>query len=161
MKRVLLAAAFIVAFCSASLAGNVIAEGKTHSALGDYKIESLDQPVVLNGKELDAFTISYQNTNMKVTVAVEKTRKCKNYFVLSEGLSVKYVCNTDYFGVERLGKELEKEGFSTSSEDLDASQYYHQRVLTSGGNSNLENTKMIACYFPFLLKDQEGAIASK
>lgn len=78
MKRVLLTTVCIAAFCSASLAGDVIAEGKTYSALGDYRIESLDQPVILNGKELDAFTISYQNTNMKVTVAVEKTKNAKH-----------------------------------------------------------------------------------
>ncbi len=161
MKRVLLTAVCIAAFCSASLAGKVIAEGKTYSALGDYKIETLDQPAVLNGRELDAFTISYANTNMKVTVAVEKTRKCKKYYVLSDNLSVQYVCNSKYFGVERLDEELEKEGYTTSNDALNAEQYYHQRVLTSGGNANLDNTKMIAAYFPFLLKDQEGVIAVK
>lgn len=161
MKRVLLTTVCIAAFCSASLAGDVIAEGKTYSALGDYRIESLDQPVILNGKELDAFTISYQNTNMKVTVAVEKTKKCKTYYVLSDNLSVQYVCNSKYFGVQRLGEELADEGYSTSNDALNAEQYYHQRVLTCGGNGNLENTKMIAAYFPFLLKDQEGTIAAK
>jgi hypothetical protein len=161
MKRVLLTAVCIAAFCSASLAGKVIAEGKTYSALGDYKIETLDQPVVLNGKELDAFTISYANTNMKVTVAVEKTRKCKNYYVLCDNLSIQYVCNSKYFGVQRLSTELEKDGITTSNDALNAEQYYHQRVLTTGGNTNLDNTKMIAAYYPFLLKDQEGAIAAK
>jgi len=161
MKRLFLTAVCIAAICTASFAGKVVAKGKTYSALGDYKIESLDQPVVLNGKELDAFTISYQNTEMKVTVAVEKTKKCKTYYVLSDNLSVQYVCNSNYFGVERLDKQLEKEGFRTDNEDLNAEQYYHQRVLTCGGNGNLDNTMMIAAYFPFLLKDQEGAIAAK
>jgi len=161
MKRIFLTLVLVAAFCCASLAGKVVAQGKTYSALGDYRIESLDQPVVINGKELDAFTISYENTNMKVTVAVEKTRKCKTYYVLSDNLSVQYVCNSKYFGVQRLGKDLEKDGLSTSNDAMNASEYYHQRVLTSGGNGNLENTKMIAAYFPFLLKDQEAAIAAK
>ncbi len=161
MKRIFLTIFCVAAFYSASLAGKVIAEGKTFSALGDYRIESLDQPVVLNGKELDAFTISYENTNMKVTVAVEKTRKCKTYYVISDNLSVQYVCNSQYFGVQRLDKELEKEGLRTSNDALNTSEYYHQRVLTYGGNGNLDNTKMIAAYFPFLLKDQEAAIAEK
>ena len=39
----------------------------------------MGEPVVINGKELEAFIITYQNTDMKVTVAIEKTRKCKNY----------------------------------------------------------------------------------
>jgi len=159
MKRMFLAAVLILALCSATFAKKVVAEGKTYSALGDYKIETMDQPVILNGKELDAFTVSYENTGMKVTVAVEKTRKCKNYYVLSDGLSIQYTCNKNYFGVERLTKDLEKEGFKTSNDDLNAEQYYHQRVLTAGGNSDQDNTKLIAAYFPFLLKDQEGVLA--
>ena len=160
MKRMLLAAVLIIAFCTASFGKKIIAEGKTYTALGDYKIETMDQPVVLNGKTLDAFMISYESTGMKVTVAVEKTRKCKNYYVLSDNLSIQYTCNRNYFGVERLTKDLEKEGFKTSNEALNNEQYYHQRVITKGGNTDLDNSKLIAAYFPYLLKDQEGILAT-
>lgn len=68
----ILTALLIVVISAASFARKLVAEGKTFSALGDYRIEVMDEPVVLNGKELEAFIISYQNTDMKVTVAVEK-----------------------------------------------------------------------------------------
>ena len=155
------AAVLIIAFSTASFGKKVIAEGKTFSALGDYKIETIDEPVILNGKELNAFMISYENTGMKVTVAVEKTKKCKKYYVLSDNLSIQYVCNKNYFGVERLSKDLEKEGYTTSNATLNNEQYYHQRVLTPGGNSDTDNSKLIAAYFPFLLKNPEGIIATK
>jgi hypothetical protein len=161
MKKMFLAVLLIIAFSTASFGKKVIAEGKTFSALGDYKIETLDEPVMLNGKELNAFTISYENTGMKVTLAVEKTKKCKTYYVLSDNLSIQYVCNKNYFGVERLSKDLEKEGYTTSNTELNNEQYYHQRVLTGGGNSDMDNSKLIAAYFPFLLKDPEGIIAIK
>jgi hypothetical protein len=161
MKRMILTTVLFLGICTAILAQDVVAEGKTFSALGDYKVQAMEQPVTLNGKELKAFTISYENTGMKVTVAVEKTAKCKKYYVLSDNLSVQYVCNKIYFGVERLGNELEKEGIFTSDEALDRVEYYHQKVLTCGGNTDQQNSSLIAANFPFLFKDPEGVLAAK
>ncbi|HUV01245.1 MAG TPA: hypothetical protein VMW32_09810 [Bacteroidales bacterium] len=161
MKRVILSAVLMIVICTASFAKKIIAEGKTFSALGDYKIEAMDEPVVLNGQEMEAFIISYQNTGMKVTVAVEKTKICKNYYVLSDNLSIKYVCNKNYFGVERLNKDLEKEGYKTLSDQLNNVEYFRQKLITTGGNSDLTNSRLIAAYFPFLLKDQKSVLAVK
>jgi len=161
MKRFITATVLIILCCTVSFATKVVAEGKTHSVLGNYRIESLDNPVMINGKELKAFTIFYENTGMKTTIAIEKTSKCKKYYVLTDQLSIQYVCNGNYFGVERLDKELEKEGFRTSNDDLDNFQYYHQKVLSCGTNTDLENTRLIAAYFPFLLKNTEKVLAVK
>ncbi len=161
MKRFITAAVLIIAFCTASFATKVVAEGKTHSVLGDYKIESLDNPVMINGKELKAFTVTYQNTGLKTTIAVEKTFKCKKYYVLTDMLSIQYVCNGHYLGVERLDKKLEKDGYMTSNDDLDNFQYYHQKVLSRGTGTDVENTKLIAAYFPFLFKNTEEVLAVK
>jgi hypothetical protein len=162
MKRLITAAVLVIALCTASFATKVVAEGKTHSVLGDYKIESVDNPVMINGKELKAFTITYENTGLKTTIAVEKALNCKKYYVLTNQLSVQYVCNGHYFGVERLDKKLEKEGFQTSNDDLDNYAYYHQKVLSSGAAStDIENTKLIAAYFPFLFKNTEEVLAVK
>jgi len=161
MKRLITAAVLILVCCTVSFATKVVAEGKTHTVLGDYKIETLDNPVMINGKELKAFTVTYQNTGLKTTVAVEKTLKCKKYYVLSDMLSVQYVCNGHYFGVERLDKKLEKDGYMTTNDDLDNFQYYHQKVLSSGTNTDLENTQLIAAYFPFLFKNTEEVLAVK
>ncbi len=162
MKRLITAAVLILAFSTVSFAKKqVVAEGKTHSALGNYKIETLDAPVMINGKELKAFTISYENTVMKAIVAIDKTFKCKKYYVLTPNLSIQYVCNGYYFGVERLDKNLEKEGYKTSNDDLDNFQYYHQKVLSCGDNDDLENTRLIAAYFPFLLRNTEEVLAMK
>ncbi len=160
MKRLLLAAVLVI-MCTASFAKKFVAEGKTWSALGDYRIEAMDQPVVINGAELDAFIISYQNTGMKVTVAVDKSSKCKKYYVLSDNLSVQYVCTKKYFGVERLDKELEKEGYKTSNDNLNNEQYFHQKLISCEQQSDHENSKLIAAYYPFLIKDQEAVLALK
>ncbi|MEI6050729.1 MAG: hypothetical protein WCS03_17690 [Bacteroidota bacterium] len=161
MKRMFFAAILIVAFSTASFTREVVAEGKTHSALGDYKIEIADNPVMLNGEELKAFVISYQNSPLEVTVAIRKGEKCKNYIVLSDKLSVQYVCNESYFGVEKLDKSFEKDGYTTSDAALNRSEYFHQKVLAPGKRGEIENAQLIAAYFPMLINSNDEALASR
>jgi hypothetical protein len=93
---------------------------------------------------------------LQVKVAVKKEKDCKRYIVLSDKLSVQYVCNGTYFGVQKLGKssEIEKNGFSTSDEALNRTEYFHQKLLTSGKPDEIESTQFIASYFPLLIKNE-------
>jgi hypothetical protein len=136
---------------SAANAREFVAEGKTYSALGDYKIETADNPVIINGEELKAFIISYQNSPMEVTIVIRKGENCKNYIVLSDKLTVQYVCNENYFGVEKLDKSLKIQGFTATETALDKGAYFHQKKLAHGKRGELENTQLIAAYFPMLL----------
>jgi hypothetical protein len=161
MKRLFLVAAFIIAISIASFARKFVAEGKTYSSLGDYKIEMADSPVILNGKELKAFIISYANSNMEVTVAIDKSRKGMKYYVLSNNLSVQYICRDGYFGVAKLGKELEKDGYKTSESALNRGEYFHQKVITTGSACDLDNSKLIAAYFPMLINNYENILTAR
>ncbi len=161
MRKMLFTALLTVAFGSAIYAREFVAEGKTYSALGDYKIEIADNPVTIKGDEFQTYVISYQNTPLEVKVAVRKEHNCRKYIVLSDKLNVQYVCNPYYFGVERLDKSLEKEGYVTSDLYLDKNEYFHQKVLTSGQGCELDNTRLIASYFPMLIKGQDENVAAK
>lgn len=154
MKRILTAALLIVAFSTASFSREFVVGGKTHTTLGDYKIELADKPVVINGEELKAYVISYQNSPLEVKVAIRKDKKCKNYIVLSDKLSVQYVCNGSYFGVQRLDKSFEKDGLTTSDQALNRSEYFHQKLIAPGVQTEVENTQLIAAYFPMLIKEE-------
>jgi hypothetical protein len=154
MKRMFFAALLIVSFSSASFSREFVAEGKTYSALGDYKIKLASNPVTINGAELKAYVISYENSPMEVKVAIMKDKKCKNYIVLSDKLSIKYVCNGDYFGVQKLGKSFEKDGILTSEKALNRTEYFHQRLIAQGKQDEIEATRLIAAYFPMLIKDE-------
>jgi len=156
MKRVLFAALMVVAFSSASFSRDFVASGKTNTALGDYKIETADEPVTINGEQFKAFVISYQNSPMEVKVIIKPGKKCKNYIVLSEKLSIQYVCNENFFGVEKLDKSLEKDGYKTLDASLNRSEYFHQKVISPGKQGEVDNTRLIASYFPMLLKTAEG-----
>ncbi len=157
MKRLLIAGLLIVAFSTASFSTQVVASGNTHTTLGNYKIEAADKPVTVNGESLKAFVISYQNSPLKVTVAIRKGKKCKDYIVLSDKLSVQYVCNKDYFGVKKLDKSLKCEGFSTSDESMNKNEYFHQKVLIQGQRDEVENAQLIAAYFPLLINEEVTA----
>jgi hypothetical protein len=161
MKKLLFAAILIVAFSTASFSKELVAEGKTHSVMGDYKIEKTDTPVTINGEEFKAFLITYKNSPLEVKVVVRKGQNCKNYLVLSDELSVQYVCNKNYFGVERLDKSLEKDGYSTADGSINRSEYFRQKVLSHGNLSDIESTQLIAAYFPQLMNSADNTLAAK
>jgi len=159
MKRMISAAVLTLVFCTAMFAGKVVAKGPSYTALGNYTIENADNPAFVNGEECKTFIIRYENTPMEVTVAICKESKCKKYVVLSDKLSVQYVCNEYYFGVEKLDKAFEKDGYRTSDSDLNRSEYFHQKVIAPGKGSELESTQLIAAYFPMLLNNPAEPIA--
>jgi hypothetical protein len=158
MKRISLTLLMIAAICTTSFARKFVAEGKTYSDLGNYKIEVDDQYMMVNGKSHKPYVITYENSGLELRVAVDMERGRKIYYVLSDVLSVKYVSNRDYFGVERLGKEIEKDGFRTSDSALNREEYFHQKALTTGRSWRKNNTKLIAAYFPMLLNNQENLL---
>ena len=153
MKRMFFLALLTVAFGSATYGRELVAEGKTHSALGDYRIEKADQPVTINGEQLKAFVISYQNSPMEVTIVIREDENCKQYIVLSDKLSIQYVCHEKYFGVERLDKSLVIDGFNLTDAALNRSEYFHQKKLANGQRGELENTQLIAAFFPMLIEN--------
>jgi hypothetical protein len=157
MKRLLFTGLLIAALSTASFSREFVASGKTQTFLGDYRIEKADKPVTINGEEFKAFVISYQNSPMEVTVVVKKEKKCKNFIVLSDKLSVQYVCNGEFFGVQKLDKAIKPEGYSTSDESLNRTEYFHQKLLTNGVSGDVENAQMIASYFPLLLNPEVTA----
>lgn len=149
MKKILIVAFLMAALNVASFSREFVAGGKTHTPLGDYKVEIADNPVIINNQELKTFIISYENSPMVVKVAIMKGKKCKDYIVISDKLCVKYVCTENYFGVEKLKDQIE--GIATSDAFLNRNEYFHQKVLTPGQQSEIENTMMIAAFFPRLI----------
>ncbi len=160
MKRLYFATLLLLIVSNASFSRELVAVGKSYTALGDYKIETSDNPVVIKGDTLMTYVISYQNSPMEVTVVIKNTKKCKNFIVLSDKLSIQYVCNDNYFGVEKLDKSLKKQGWVTDDTALDRSAYFHQKIISAGQNSEVMNANLIASFFPLLIKDSEKVTSS-
>jgi hypothetical protein len=154
MKKILLSTFAIIAFCLSLSAKETIAKGKTYSAFGDYRIETSEKTFILSGKKLDTYTVSYDSSNVILTIAVDKSSKCRKYYVLSDALSIQYVCNNKSFGITKLDKIIKKDGYETNKSALNKEAFFHQRIITDGNGNDLENTKLIASYFPFLINNQ-------
>lgn len=151
MKKILLLTVLVTLMSTVAFGKKLIAEGKTFSAFGDYRIETAENPFQFTGEDCTAYKIRYENSDMEVTVVVCKEKKCRKYLVLSDKLSVQYVCNPTYFGVERLDATLEHQGYKTSDETLNKSEYYHQKVISSAHQNENEAARLIAANFPFLI----------
>ncbi|MCX6332676.1 MAG: hypothetical protein NT092_00040 [Bacteroidia bacterium] len=161
MKKIITTAVLILIIGTATFAKKAVAEGKTYSALGNYRIEKADNSVQINGQDCKAFKISYENTPMEVTVIVMKDKKSRKYVVSSDKLSIQYAWNEYYFGVERIDKALSDQGYKTTDEHLNRAEYFHQRVLSPGLLMDRESARMIAAFFPLLLTPDESFVAEK
>lgn len=160
MKRIIFTVLLIVALSAASFSREFVASGKSFTPLGDYKIELADKPFTIKGKELKTYIISYQNSPLEVKVAIKKGTGCLNYVVVSDQLSIQYVCNENYFGVQKLDKSMRKEGYVTSDNALNRTEYFRQKVICDGEKGEIVNTQLIASYFPMLIKDNDDLVSS-
>ena len=150
MKRILLTAVIILTVCVASMANRVVAKGQSNSAFGDYKIEQSDNHLMFQNKELDQYLITYEKSDVKVVVVLDKQKKCKKYYVLTDQIPIQYECNGTYFGIKKLDKELLSMGFKTSLDNLNRTEFFHQRVITTGMTNTIDHLQLIASYYPGL-----------
>ncbi len=132
----------------------IVAEGATSTPFGNYTIKVCDEPVILSGEKITSYLITYENSPISLEILVDKEKNCKNYVVISEGLSVMYSCNGSYFGVNKINEKYNKEGYSTDETNLDRLNYFHQKIIAQGRMDEVPATTMIACYYP-LLKAQK------
>lgn len=161
MKRIILLTVLIVAASLGTYARKLVTEGDTWSAFGKYRVEIDDSYIMVNGLKHKPFVITFENTGLEARVIVTMEKGCRKYYVLSEPLSVQYVSNKNYFGVEKLDSELEKEGYRTSESALNRTEYFHQKAITAGGSWRADKTALIAAFFPMLLNNPENVLASR
>jgi hypothetical protein len=150
MKKLLFSTVLILTICLASLGQNIVAKGESNTPFGKYKIVQLQDRMIFNHKELDKYLITYEQSDMKVMVVIDKQKKCKKYYVLSEKLPVQYECNGTYFGVKKLDKALLPQGYNTPMNLINREEFYHQRILTDETTKTIDHLNLIASYYPAL-----------
>lgn len=151
MKTIVLTAALILTACLASFANTIVAQGQSNSEFGGYKIELLNDHLVINNKLLDKYQITYENSDLRVIVAVDKLHQVQKYYVLNEKFPVQYESNGSHFGIKVLDKALAEHGFTTTFENANRAEYFHQKVLTSEATNTNARLNLIAAYYPGLL----------
>ena len=161
MKKVILILLLATIFIPLVNAEEFSKDGDSCSKLGKYKIEVAESPYILNGKELKTYQITYENAGFTLLVTADKSSEETKYLTISDALSVQYVSYGIYFGVERIDQNYVASNLKTSDSDLNRYEYFHQKVLTSWEVSELEKIKLIAAYYPALLKNIDNHIAAK
>lgn len=150
MKTIVLTTVLLLTLCFVSTGNNIVAKGQSNSPFGDYTIEQLDDHMIYNNKELDKYLITYEKSDMKVVVVVDKQKKCKKYYVLTDKLPIQYECDGTYFGVKKLDKAVASTGFSASGNTMNKQEFFNQRVLISGITDTVAHLNLIASYYPGL-----------
>ena len=162
MKRILSLTVIIALLGTVGMAMDPVAKGKTHCCLGNYVIEKASEPLMVDGNVLETFVVSYENSDMTVTVAVDESdKKCTTYLVESDNLTMQYDCNGKFFGVKKADRRYIGDGFKTQSENLNREQYFRQRVITQQKKSKIDHVKLIAVYYPQLVDNYEEVFAVK
>lgn len=161
MKRIILISGLIAAVCLSSYGRKFVSSGDSHSPLGKYRIEVDDNYMMINGFQHKPYVISFENTDMEIRVAVTMEKGCRKYYVLSDNLSLQYVSNRHYFGVQLLDKDLEKDGFRTSTASLNRSEYFHQKAITGGEKWRRDKTPLIAVFYPQLISNTDEILAKR
>jgi hypothetical protein len=151
MKRISLSVIFLLSFALLSF-GRVLAEGDTSSPMGRYSIQTSDNPVMLSGEGLMTYLVTYENSQLTFKVAVHKNKKCKDYIVISDKLVLEYTCNGEYFGVNLPEKVYSELVPLSNIENLNRTNYFHQKLITRGEIPEVDAIKLIAVYFPQTLE---------
>ena len=150
MKTLILTFVLVLTLSFASTSKTIVAKGESNSQFGNYTIEQLDDHMMLNNKELDKYLITYDKTDLKVVVVMDKQKKCKKYYVLTDELPVQYECNGTYFGIKKIDKAVLENGTGNASEKMNKKEFFNQRVLISGVTNTIEHLSLIASYYPGL-----------
>lgn len=150
MKKLFFSTLLILMASTLAMGNKIVAKGSSNSSFGNYKIEQLNDHMVLNGKELDKYLITYDNSDLKVMVVMDKQKNCKKYYVLNDQIPVQYECNGLYFGIKRLDDDLKSNGFATSMDKLNREVYFHQKVIASQTTTTIDHLQLIAAFYPEL-----------
>jgi hypothetical protein len=153
MKKRVLISILIAAMTVTAFGRKFIMSGRTFTELGGFTVELLDETTMIGGKALPTYEIIYENSPFVVTIITDETKEGTNFLVISEPLSVQYVCKNGYFGVEKLDPKYATSGYSTSFAAMNRSEYLSQRVLTRGGDCQGESAGLIGAFFPVLIKE--------
>jgi hypothetical protein len=154
MKKVLLTTVLVLLVSMFTMGNTIVAKGSSNSAFGNYKVEQLEDHMMFKGNELDKFMITYEKSDVKVLVVLDKQKKCKKYYVLTDQAPVQYECNGVYFGIKKLDSDLQSLGFTTCLENLNREAYYHQKVIGGGTTDTVEHLALIASYYPDFFKEK-------
>ena len=130
-----------------------ITTGTSLTELGDYTIIPSDKQLNVNGETYRAYQLIYEFANKPVTIGIhEVNERCRNFIIRTDDFTLVYVCQEHVFGSCKLDAVYDYYGKKCNQEILDPRQKFAQRVITTNEKTETQLLRLIACYFPDLLK---------
>jgi hypothetical protein len=161
MKKLVVVLLLTIILIPSGIAGELFSDGDSFTKLGKYKIEISESPFILNGNELKTYLVTYENAGFSLLVTTDTSGDEIKFLAISEALSVQYVSHGLCFGVERIDQKYAASDLKTSDSDLNRSEYLRQKLITSWEVTELGKIKLIAAYYPALLRDIDNHLAVK
>lgn len=137
----------------ASDSNNVLLSGDSNTELGKFTITKSDKDISVKDSNLEVYLLDYENGERPIYIAIDQGKKCKNFIVRSKHFEIQYKCKKNKFGVTYMQPKYTSIDPDVNSERLNEEEFSKQRILSSKQNTDEEIMKLIACYFPSLLKD--------
>lgn len=133
-----------------ALSSNKI-KGNSNTEMGKYIIEESDIKVEHKGKQLETYTLCYENCEKSMLIGIEELENCKNFIVVFDDMKIVYACQNGVFGVQKLPKQ--KTTKHELKQAIDRQQFYYQKVITQKPKTEKELLALIACYYPQLIEE--------
>lgn len=158
MKRITIDLSMLLLIAFTATMQAVEMKGQTFSSLGEFEITKAENPIRVDGKDLETYMIRYQNSDKIVYVGVNGKFSSRDYLVVSPDLTAQYTKEGRFFGVKKLDEKYARE-FNTNTANMDRTEYFHQRVITQDSRKDEDFISLIAVYYPKLVKDTDKAFA--
>ncbi len=129
-------------------------EGNSNTWLGNYTLVPSQKAVSINGKEYQAWILTYEKGGQKVIIAIDKKKKGENFIVKTDRFEMEYTNSEDGVGVKQISPSYATIDNDRNYGKVDDTQFGYQKKLTIGIKEDNEVLGIIACYFPRLLKKE-------
>ena len=154
---------FIAIMCIVALSidyaqANDPIKGNGNTEFGDYSISLSDSPSEMKGKNITSYDLTYNNINQRIVIAMEETKKCRNFVVKYSNFEVQYVCTKEGFGVRRIENKFSSIHPAIVNSLMDEKQFACQQRILNEAQSTEELLHIIAGYFPYLIKSEVRSI---
>lgn len=139
----------VTILCSSLTLSAKTVKGESHSQLGTYWLKKAANHMVVNGKELDTYSVHYENFNTSIHIGIiGKEKNCTEFVVRTDDFEILYTCKNGQFGIKYMPNRYSTMPKAHMKQTIDKSQFAYQQMISASAQSQNDLLQMIAVYLP-------------
>ncbi|MDG5800730.1 hypothetical protein QA597_10205 [Marinilabiliaceae bacterium ANBcel2] len=154
IHRLIIAVAIILTPAIAKADTPFTIKGDSHTKLGEYSITETEST-----NNSQKYILKYEDALHPIEITVTEKRRCTEYTVRSNIMEIQYKCEKDGFGATLLSDSSANLPKEINEMFLCHEQLGYQKRITTQQIELNEALGLIACYYPFLLKNIDNLYA--